>query len=74
VISAVSRVAQILEVLAEHPKGLSVTDLAKTLDAGKPMISRVLATLPEAGYVHRDPTSERYGLRPQDPVARPSVR
>jgi DNA-binding IclR family transcriptional regulator len=60
-ISAVSRAVQVLELLSET-SGLSVTDLALAARAGKPMISRVLTTLAEAGYVRKEPGSDRYAL------------
>jgi hypothetical protein len=60
-ISAVSRAVQVLELLTETP-ARTVTDLALATQAGKPMISRILATLAEAGYVRKEPGSDRYAL------------
>lgn len=39
-----------------------MTELATITRAGKPMVSRVLTTLAEAGYVRKAPASERYAL------------
>lgn len=57
-ISAVSRTMQTLEVLAESPKGISVSALAERLGIELSIASRILATLAADGYARRDAHGE----------------
>lgn len=59
----VDRVVTVLELLAEAPDGLRVTDVARALDVHKATASRLLATLSARRVLDRDP-SGRYRLGP----------
>src|SRR5574342_403526 len=61
-IFAVSRAMELLELLADEPAGVSVTDLARRTGVGKSIVSRILTTLADSGYVLRDSQSDRYRL------------
>jgi IclR family acetate operon transcriptional repressor len=52
----------ILEALADQPKGLSVSDLSARCVQNKGSIARVLATLQMSGHVAQDVETERYHL------------
>jgi DNA-binding IclR family transcriptional regulator len=64
-ISAVSRTLAILEELSNEPNGATVSELVMRLGIEKSVVSRVLATLQNEGYVVRDEITEsfRIGLR-----------
>ena len=49
-----SRAVEALDLLANHPEGLSVTELAQKLSTSKSTSSRLLAALVEANLVDRD--------------------
>lgn len=59
----VDRVVTVLELLAEAPDGLRVTDVAHALDVHKATASRLLATLSARRVLDRD-VSGRYRLGP----------
>lgn len=61
-ISAVSRAMDVLSILADHPQGRTVTQVAEELGLGKPMASRILTTLTGAGYVVQSSSSGSYRL------------
>lgn len=52
--SSITRVLEILDILAQSPYPLSPTDLALALDIPKPSIHRLLNTLNSEGYVRLD--------------------
>lgn len=56
-----SRAVQALDLLAAHPEGLSVTELAQALKTSKSTSSRLLAALVEVNLVERD-ASQRHFL------------
>lgn len=60
-IEAVGRALNVLETLAEKP-GLGVTALAKEMGLTKSIVFRLLQTLEETGYVHRDPERATFSL------------
>jgi DNA-binding IclR family transcriptional regulator len=57
-ISAVNRAMAILEALSDDARGATVTQLVGRLGIEKSVVSRVLATLEQDGYVLRDPASD----------------
>ncbi|HEY0179714.1 MAG TPA: IclR family transcriptional regulator [Dokdonella sp.] len=59
---AIKRAFATLEILAERPEGLSLSDLARELDVNKAIAHRLLGLLDEAGYVFRLEASGRYRL------------
>lgn len=61
-VQAVRRTMSALQLLAAHPEGVSVLELADALQAEKSIASRVLSTLSADDWVVRDPGSDRYRL------------
>ena len=59
------RCLHVLELLAENPFELGLSDLASILKTPKASAHRVCATLLEAGLVERDPVSRCYRLGPK---------
>jgi IclR family transcriptional regulator, KDG regulon repressor len=53
---------EILELLAEHGRECSTTELAQALGLSKSQVSRVLKTLLEIGYVSQNPVSRQYAI------------
>ena len=64
-IQSLARGLRILEILADSPKGVSVTELAELLDLDKGSASRLVSTLTNYGYAEKDPISRRFSLGPQ---------
>jgi len=64
-IQSLARGLRILEILADSPRGVSVTELAEQLDLDKGSASRLVATLANYAYAEKDPISRRYSLGPQ---------
>ena len=60
-VSAVDRALELLETLAGHPQ-LGVTELAERTGHTKSLVFRLLYTLEQRGYVHKDPTRRTYSL------------
>jgi IclR family acetate operon transcriptional repressor len=58
----VSRTMQIIEMLSDGGRGLSLSDIARQLDVNKSIALRILNTLEEANYVFRGVESQRYLL------------
>lgn len=53
----------VLEVLAEHPEGLSVTELSQKLDVGRTVVYRLVVTLEAHSLLRRSPDGKcRLGL------------
>jgi IclR helix-turn-helix domain len=54
---------RVLEVLAEHPEGLTVTELGNTLDIGRTVVYRLVVTLESHSLIRRSPDGRcRLGL------------
>jgi DNA-binding IclR family transcriptional regulator len=51
---------RILELLADNPRGLRVTDLADRLAVNRAVPHRILVDLVDSGYVIQDPETDRY--------------
>ena len=58
---AVDRSLEILETLAAHPD-ISLTELSRLTGHTKSLNFRLLFTLEQRGYVHKDPTRRTYSL------------
>jgi IclR family transcriptional regulator, acetate operon repressor len=58
--TSVRQSIRILELLAPHPEGLRVSDLAESLAANRAIPHKLLNVLMELGYVEQDPSTERY--------------
>ena len=61
-IRSVGRAVSILELLAESPTDLGVTEIGRRLGVHKATASRLLATLADRGLVERNPASDKFRL------------
>jgi DNA-binding IclR family transcriptional regulator len=61
-LAAVERTLQVIEVLVGEVDGLSVTELETRTQLPKSMVSRILTTLNEEGYVERDSKTRYYKI------------
>ncbi|MBN8840806.1 MAG: IclR family transcriptional regulator [Sphingomonadales bacterium] len=52
----------IIEYMADHGRDIGVSDVARALNTGRPLIYRHLRTLVELGYAAQDPVTEKYAL------------
>lgn len=64
-IQSVERALKILEILAEYPDGVGVTELSLKLDVAKSTAHRLLNTLLNQHYVSKDVRSDNYVLGTQ---------
>ncbi|MFH1523773.1 MAG: IclR family transcriptional regulator [Chloroflexota bacterium] len=64
-IQSLARGLKILDLLAQAQDGLSITELAETLDVDKGSASRLVSTLARYGYAEKDDVTRRYHLGPQ---------
>lgn len=62
-LQTVDRALQLLEVIAEHPEGISPKDLEGLLELNKVTVHRLLATLENRGFVERIGGNYRIGLK-----------
>jgi DNA-binding IclR family transcriptional regulator len=56
------RALAILELLAQHPDGLSMIEIAGILEFPNNSVYRITSTLFDHGYLHRDEHSKRFSL------------
>jgi DNA-binding IclR family transcriptional regulator len=61
-LAAVERTFQIIEMLVGEVNGISVTELVNRTGLTKSIVSRILTTLYESGYVDRDSKTRYYKL------------
>ena len=59
---AVIKAFQILKLISDSERGLSISDLARMLGISKGTIHGIAATLEELGTITRDPSTKRYEL------------
>ncbi|NLE15524.1 MAG: IclR family transcriptional regulator [Spirochaetales bacterium] len=55
-----ARILDILELVAEHPTGLTLADLSRRLDIPKSSLHPLATTLAVRKYLHYNPREERY--------------
>jgi DNA-binding IclR family transcriptional regulator len=60
--SSLEKALDVCEALAGAQRGLSVSDLARTLKQPAPTVHRLLAVLKRRGFVRQDEETSRYGL------------
>src|SRR5687768_17351055 len=60
--SSLEKALDVCEALASARRGMSVTDLARTLKQPAPTVHRLLAVLKRRGYVRQDEDTARYSL------------
>lgn len=61
-VQSVDRALRIIDLLAEAPEGLGVTELANRLDVAKSTVHRLLASLLQKGYVKQGNERDVYTL------------
>lgn len=61
-VPALMRGMRVLELLAEHPEGMSLVEIAAGLHLPVNSTQRIGLTLCAMGYAHRDPISKRFFL------------
>lgn len=61
-VQSVARAASILELLADGPKELGVSELGRRLGVHKATASRLVSTLADHGLVERNPVTDKYRL------------
>ncbi|MPQ44078.1 IclR family transcriptional regulator [Clostridium tarantellae] len=61
-VQSVERALNILETLAEHPKGYGITQISKDLGLSKATVHRLISTLKSKNFVHQSEDSEQYML------------
>jgi IclR family acetate operon transcriptional repressor len=59
-VQSVGRAIRILELVAEHPGELGVTELGRRLGVHKATASRLVSTLAGGGLLERDPATDKY--------------
>jgi DNA-binding IclR family transcriptional regulator len=59
---AVRRALQLLQVIADAPGGLGITDLAKKLDLSKSTVHGLTKALQRAGALYQNPNKKKYSL------------
>ncbi len=64
-IQSLARGLRILDLLGQAQDGLSITELAETLDVDKGSASRLVSTLARYGYAEKDEVTRRHHLGPQ---------
>jgi len=64
-INAVATSFTVIEHMATASTPLGVSDIARLMDTGRPLVYRHLRTLVELGYVAQDPLTEKYMLTPR---------
>lgn len=56
------RALSVLELLAQHPGGLTITEIVRRLDVSKTTVFRIAQTLAARGYLLHDEDTRRYRL------------
>jgi DNA-binding IclR family transcriptional regulator len=58
----VDRLVDILDLLADRPTGMSISDISRQLGMPKSAVHRLLGSLVKRGYAAQDEASQRYRL------------
>src|SRR5215203_932026 len=61
-LTSIDKALEVCEVLSGQPRGVSLSDLARTLRQPPSTVHRLLAVLKRRGYVRQDDETQRYGL------------
>jgi IclR family transcriptional regulator, acetate operon repressor len=59
-VQSVGRAIRVLELVAEHPGRLGVTEVGRRLGVHKATASRLISTLTGAGLLEREPATDKY--------------
>jgi len=60
--TSIDKALEVCEVLSGMPRGMSLSDLARSLRQPASTVHRLLAVLKKRGYVRQDDDTQRYGL------------
>ena len=60
--TSIDKALEVCEVLSGVPRGMSLSDLARTVRQPAPTVHRLLRVLKGRGYVRQDDETQRYGL------------
>ena len=61
-VTSIDKALEVCEVLSGMPRGMSLSDLARSLRQPASTVHRLLAVLKKRGYVRQDDETQRYGL------------
>lgn len=64
-LNVLGKALAVLEVVADHPQGIGLPDLAARLDLPRQTVHRVLGQLEATGLLLRDPVRERFSVGPR---------
>lgn len=60
--TSVDKAFEVCEALSHEPAGMSVSELARSLELTRPTVHRLLTVLRRRGYVRQDEETQRYSL------------
>lgn len=61
-LTSIDKALEVCEVLGGSPRGMSLSDLARTVRQPASTVHRLLGVLKRCGYVRQDDETQRYGL------------
>ena len=61
-LTSIDKALEVCEVLSGQPRGVSLSDLARSLRQPASTVHRLLSVLKKRGYVRKDDETQRYGL------------
>ena len=61
-VKSVDKACFLLDVVSEHPQGITITELAAEVDMYKSTVHRLLTTLMRRGYIEQDAQTGQYKL------------
>jgi DNA-binding IclR family transcriptional regulator len=61
-VTSIDKALEVCEVLSGMPRGMSLSDLARSLRQPASTVHRLLSVLKKRGYVRQDDETQRYGL------------
>jgi IclR family transcriptional regulator, KDG regulon repressor len=61
-VQTIERMASLLDLVGQKPKGVSIRDLSHELDLPKGTVHRLLSSLAHFGYIRQDPVMKNYSL------------
>lgn len=64
-LNVLGKALAVLQVVADHPQGVGLPDLAARLGLPRQTVHRVLAQLRDSGLLLRDPVRERFSVGPR---------
>ena len=72
-IQVISRAAKILRTLREHPKGLSLAQIAKEVSLARSTVQRIVATLEQENFITAATANGGFRLGPEIAILAASV-